>query len=432
MRAMRISGRTLLRLVLLLALPALAQAQFTWTTNHGAITITGYTGPGGAVTIPSAANGWPVTSIGVGAFSGCWGLTSVTIPDSVARIGDDAFYWCFGLAGVTIGNGVTNVGKEAFLGCSSLISVTMGANVTRIGAGAFFHCTRLAGVYFLGNAPSLEGRSVFYHDTNAIIYHLPEQTGWGTTLGGLPVAPWWPGTCTTNDGAITITRYTGAAGDVPIPDTINGLAVTRIGAGAFHHCTSLASVTIPNSVTNIGDAAFSGCSRLTSATIGANVTRVGEGAFAFCTGLTTITVEALNPAYVSVAGVLFDKSQTTLMQYPPGQPRSSYLVPSSVTNIAGAAFAGCSNLTIVVIPDSVARIGDAAFSGCSNLARVTIGNGVTRIGDRAFAFCTRLAAVLFQGVPPTFGSDVFDGDNVALMRYLMTPRSPAQDRRAGD
>ena len=59
----------------LLALPVVVQAQFTYTTNNNTITITGYTGPGGAVTIPSTINGLPVTSIGLGAFAGCSSLT---------------------------------------------------------------------------------------------------------------------------------------------------------------------------------------------------------------------------------------------------------------------------------------------------------------------------------------------------------------------
>ena len=65
---MKTCFRVLLPLLLLLALPAAVQAQFTYTTNNGAITITGYTGPGGAVTIPSTINGLPVTSIGDQAF----------------------------------------------------------------------------------------------------------------------------------------------------------------------------------------------------------------------------------------------------------------------------------------------------------------------------------------------------------------------------
>jgi len=56
---MKTSVKVLLRLLLLLALPAAVQAQFTFTTNNGTITITGYTGPGGDVTIPSWTNGYP-------------------------------------------------------------------------------------------------------------------------------------------------------------------------------------------------------------------------------------------------------------------------------------------------------------------------------------------------------------------------------------
>ena len=70
-------------------------------------------------------------------------------------------------------------------------------------------------------------------------------------------------------------------------------------------------------------------------------------------------MDANNPAYSSVAGVLFDKNQTTLIQYPGGKA-GSYTIPDSVTSIGGAAFACCS-LTSVTIPDSVTSIGELAF-----------------------------------------------------------------------
>ena len=84
-----------------MTLPAAVQAQYNYTTNNGAITITGYTGPGGAVTIPGTINGLPVTSIGDHAFYYCTNLTNVTIPNSVTNIGDYAFYYCTSLTSVT-------------------------------------------------------------------------------------------------------------------------------------------------------------------------------------------------------------------------------------------------------------------------------------------------------------------------------------------
>ena len=94
----------------------------------------------------------------------------------------------------------------------------------------------------------------------------------------------------TNNGTITITKYTGSGGDVTIPDTINGLPVTSIGDSAFSDCTSLTSITMPNSVTEIGDGAFVRCSGLTNVTIGNSVTSIGDEAFAECQGLTSVII----------------------------------------------------------------------------------------------------------------------------------------------
>jgi hypothetical protein len=107
----------LLPMLLLLTLPGEVNAQFTFTTNNGAITITGYTGSGGAVIISDMTNGYPVTNIGTNAFAGLTSLTSVSIP-----------------------NGITNIGQSAFEECSRLSSVTMGTNLIAIGTNAFFEC----------------------------------------------------------------------------------------------------------------------------------------------------------------------------------------------------------------------------------------------------------------------------------------------------
>src|SRR5438128_2128464 len=104
----------------LLALPAVVQAQFNYTTNNGEITITAYTGPGGVVTVPDMINGYPVTSIGDSAFYRNYTVTSVTIPNSVTSIGAYAFDYCTNLTSVTIPNSVTSIGGYAFAGCTRL------------------------------------------------------------------------------------------------------------------------------------------------------------------------------------------------------------------------------------------------------------------------------------------------------------------------
>jgi hypothetical protein len=157
-------------MVCVLIQPAQIQAQLAYSTNNGAITVTRYVGPAwGSVDIPSSIYGLPVTRIEGSTFDTCTSLTSLTIPD-----------------------GVTNIGSSALAVCTSLTNVIIGKGVARIGSNAFYYCPNLRSIYFKGDAPTLDGDSVFGGDFNATVYFIPGTTGWGSTFGGLPTALWLP------------------------------------------------------------------------------------------------------------------------------------------------------------------------------------------------------------------------------------------------
>ena len=134
----------------------LLSSPYICTPTNGTITISGYTGSGSSITIPSMINGLLVTSIGSGAFYNCTSLTNVTIPNSVTSIGGSAFENCYYLANMIIPNSVANIGDYAFSDCYSL-----------------------KGIYFQGNAPSVNSYSLaFEGDNNLKAYYLPGTTGW--------------------------------------------------------------------------------------------------------------------------------------------------------------------------------------------------------------------------------------------------------------
>jgi hypothetical protein len=200
---------------------------------------------------------------------------------------------------------------------------------------------------------------------------------------------------TIHGGSVTITKYTGSAARVTIPESINGLPVAGIGGRTY-----------------VGryydDAAFERCSTLTSVTIPASVASIGHGAFAGCFSLTSITVDGRNPVYSSYNGVLFDKQMQTLIRYPEGKSESSYAIPGSVLSIEIEAFAYCDNLNSVTIPASVASIGVHAFSRCARLTSITIPAEVAYIGDGAFWNCNSLNPAVRADIEKRFGLDVFE------------------------
>ena len=286
-----------------------------------------------------------VTSIGDASFYACKSLTNITIPNGVTSIGCDAFEYCDSLASVTIPNSVTSIGDSAFENCTSLTSIIIPNSVTSIGSSAFYNCKSLTKVDYNGTVSqwkSIKG----YDNVSKIIKCTDGIVGNGNTvtIDNLKYKIY-------HDTA-SLVGYTDSPENLVISKNISyegyTLNVTSISESAFRGCTSLTSVTVPDSVTSIGDSAFYGCTNLTSITIPNSVTSIGLRVFYYCRSLTSVTI------------------------------------PNSVTSIGRSAFYYCRSLTSVTIPDSVISIGDSAFFGCINLTSVTIPDSVTVIGSNAF------------------------------------------------
>ena len=149
----------------------------------------------------------------------------------------------------------------------------------------------------------------------------------------------------TEEKTATLSRYSGSAKEVCIPDSITysdetfTFTVTYLGNGCFNNCTSLTSINIPSSVTSL-ESCFVGCTSLTSIDIPSSITYLGYYCFAHYTSLTSINI----PSSVTIMDGCF--TYCTAL--------STVNISSSVTSLDGC-FIGCTSLTHIDIPSSVSR-----------------------------------------------------------------------------
>lgn len=158
-----------------------------------------------------------------------------------------------------------------------------------------------------------------------------------------------------------------------IPESIDGVAITKIGYEAFWKCSNLYSVTLPDSIQSIDNEAFSACSSLSEITIPDSVMVLGSKAFWGCNTLTSVKL----PSNIRAIGdsTFFNCSSLT-----------SIVIPEGVKTIGKSAFSGCSVLSDITLPNSLTSIGGSAFKDCDGISEIVIPNGTTSIGEYAFSY----------------------------------------------
>lgn len=391
---------------------AAARAQFTCSTNaDNTLTILAYAGPGGVVSIPASIGGLAVADIGTNAFAGsslaaaaipngvkniedfafsqCAQLTNAVLPPSLINIASGAFHACTNLAGIQIPAGVTNIGDLAFTYCSSLSSLAIPGSVGRVGQAAFQACANLTNITLAAGIGSLAD-DAFLGCSSLVHVGIPGSV----TNIGQSVFQGCANLQTAHIGAgVPMIGTEMFASCASLRAIVIGDSVTNIGAYAFAGA-GLGKVTIPASVAGIESGAFSG-TRLANVAISASVTSIGPNAFCICSNLAGITVASSNLFYGSVGGVLFDASQSTLIQYPAG------------LNAGG----------IYAIPGSVINIGPSAFAGCG-LANIRIPSGVNNIDEDAFHECSGLGILFFEGNAPATEPASFETGTGTVIYYL--------------
>lgn len=187
------------------------------------------------------------------------------------------------------------------------------------------------------------------------------------------------------DGSAKIVRYYGSAEDLSLPSELDGHIISSLSDDTFYDCSSLVSLTIPDSITSVSSL----CLRS-------------------CINLQLIRVSPNHPVLATIDGVLFNKTEKALIYYPPTYTADAYAIPEGIQSIGENAFSSCTALTSITIPDTVTSIDKDAFFGCSSLAAVTIPGSVSSIGTGIFRECRHLRSVIVLEGVPGISDEMFD------------------------
>ena len=268
------------------------------------------------VNIPNTIESHYVTRIGSYAFDGCR-ASEITIPGNVSVIEAFAFNSCRAIRLITIPSTVYFIDGNPFTACDNLVSIRLERPLGQ-------------------DHPTLEVTmdGVLYNKGNRMLLCYP---------------------CSKRDESFSVKPGTFA-----------------IGQNAFFGCSTLKTITLPETVTEIGTGAFAGCSALTRIDLSSSILSIGELAFAGCASLETVT---LPPQLTHVETSTFNGCEAL----------DEVILSENLTEIGDLAFYGCKSLQVIRLPDHVHSIGKSAFGGCDAMATINLPVTVTSIGDSAFS-----------------------------------------------
>ena len=293
------------------------------------------------------------------AFAGTMALHELVIPGNVQEIGDNAFNGCIQLSSLTLSEGIRVIEEMAFSNCSDLTEVLIPASVECLGDGVFSDCLAMTQIAVAPEREHFVVRDdILYSKDLSVLVHYP--------------------------AAKEEQEFT-------IPEEVRKIAGLAFASNYF-----LMEVMLGDHLEEVGSYAFARCSSLSFVSLPAQTTRLGASPFHDCTMLLEIEVDPNNPCYSSIDGILYNKEQTQLIQYPAGLYDDFYKVPDTVREIAENACYDAQNLEVLKIPAGIRKIGDMAFAFCDQLRDVEI-----RVADPAQVEVGLMAFFSVAGTPRT-------------------------------
>ncbi len=303
---------------------------------------------------------------------------TVTIPSRTRKIGMAALFCHREIRRVIIPDSVTEIGRFAFSECENLVEINLPKSLKVLSSSAFDGCVNLSGFNIAKSNENFTTKDGIIYDKNL-----------STVLRCAPKHP---------------------QSEVTLPKT-----VTKIGKNAFNRTRNVKKVSF-NEITQIGYKAFS-YSAIQDFYIGESLTDVGYASFSDCKNLSNFSCSLRAKNFVVNDGVLYSNDQSSIICFPAGKKSKEFKMPKTVSNVADKAFSGnffikeilsngnfCSKdgvlyssdgKTLIAYPngneresfvldDDVTKTSGYLFQGNAHLKHVTLGNGLLDVEKHTF------------------------------------------------